>query len=674
MPATRLLTVFIRTWARAALPVIGAACAALVLAPATAGAFTADVEFPASVSVGQAGLTATLTLTNTNALPATVCNMGECDSQGIILVTACTVPDPPGTCKTPDLGVFAVAASATVTLGSCGANPLVTGFSVADAGLAEGSVRLTPIGGSWCSARRRRPPPPASSRCRSPAQAAGDGRRHRGAGPADAPVGRRPRPARRSGAVRERRRPRFDDGAPARPDAAAAARAAAAGTAATARGPGRARSLQVLRGVAAELPPPARRPARPVRPAALARAAHAPALQPGLQEPGQGPAAARAPHVLRDARHGQADSPAHGRRDEPVRAAQADRPAAHPPVRAVAQAPDAGAVPTTPNPARLVDHFRCYDVQAQPASRTVTLRDQFKTTTAKVVRVVRLCNPVRKNNEPVRRAKAHLVCYSITEAAFQPLAVRVRNQFGRAALRIRRPETLCLPSFKEVVQTAAPAAAPPGLDHFKCYEAEQPQFQPRFVGLRDQFGQSEGQVIATRQICNPVRKNNGRVLNPRGASRLLRDAVGRDVPFQPREVRVLNQFGIRQLSVVKPVTLCVPSLKRKGAGAAPTGAEPDARPRPLPLLRRQAAGGGARREARRPVQDDEDEGPADRAPVQPGTQEQRGGAAAAGPPRLLLDQRGAVHAARRHGAQPVRVAPSGSCGRRCCACRRSRSS
>jgi hypothetical protein len=236
----------------------------------------------------------------------------------------------------------------------------------------------------------------------------------------------------------------------------------------------------------------------------------------------------------------------------------------------------AGTVATTPNPTKVLDHFRCYDVQQQPAPQTVKLADQFGTTATKVIRVIRLCNPVRKNNEPVRRAKSHLVCYSIEDAqAFRPLAVRVRNQFGVAALRIRRPETLCLPSFKQVVQTAAASAAPPGLDHFKCYEADQPQLPVRFVGLRDQFGQSEGQVIATRHLCNPVRKNNGKVINPRAHLVCYETPSVGTVPFQPREVRVSNQFGIRQLSVVKPVALCVPSLKRKGAGAAPTGPNPE---------------------------------------------------------------------------------------------------
>jgi len=30
------------------------------------------------------------------------------------------------------------------------------------------------------------------------------------------------------------------------------------------------------------------------------------------------------------------------------------------------------------------------------------------------------------------------------------LSVRVRNQFGLASLRVRRPQTLCLPSFKQL--------------------------------------------------------------------------------------------------------------------------------------------------------------------------------------------------------------------------------
>ena len=113
----------------------------------------------------------------------------------------------------------------------------------------------------------------------------------------------------------------------------------------------------------------------------------------------------------------------------------------------------AGPIASTPNPARLLDHFRCHDVRAQPVTRTVNLRDQFRTAKVKLLAVIRLCIPVRKNNELVRRPEAHLVCYTMRDfrgtPGFRPLTVRVRNQFGRAALRVRRPTTLCLPSRME---------------------------------------------------------------------------------------------------------------------------------------------------------------------------------------------------------------------------------
>ena len=100
----------------------------------------------------------------------------------------------------------------------------------------------------------------------------------------------------------------------------------------------------------------------------------------------------------------------------------------------------AGAAPTGPNPTLVLDHFRCYDVKPQTAARTVTLVDQFKTTKAKVVRVVRLCNPVAQ--EQRGRCAVRRRISSATRSArrpFQPLAVTVRNQFGVAALRVRRP-------------------------------------------------------------------------------------------------------------------------------------------------------------------------------------------------------------------------------------------
>jgi hypothetical protein len=110
------------------------------------------------------------------------------------------------------------------------------------------------------------------------------------------------------------------------------------------------------------------------------------------------------------------------------------------------------APPTTPNPEKAVDHFRCYVVTPVDVSKSVKLKDQFGATATRTLRLVELCTPVSKNGGQVRRPKAHLVCYSIKDAnAFASRNVRVRNQFGLATVQAVRPSTLCLPSFKKVL-------------------------------------------------------------------------------------------------------------------------------------------------------------------------------------------------------------------------------
>ena len=84
----------------------------------------------------------------------------------------------------------------------------------------------------------------------------------------------------------------------------------------------------------------------------------------------------------------------------------------------------------------------------------MTLKDQFGTRPAKTVRLVMICNPVRKQRgstvTKIRRPREHLACYSITETR-RMLARRVvlRNQFERPRLRAVRIRWLCLPSLKQ---------------------------------------------------------------------------------------------------------------------------------------------------------------------------------------------------------------------------------
>lgn len=596
MSATRLLAPSIRTEGRRGLVAV-LAVAAWSMATATAQAvpLTINVAMPTSVTVDQTGLQARITLTNTgvdNASPR-VCNVDECqDAEGLIFVPSCGSPSPAFQCATPDPGVFSFAPTATPVAGSCGASPLMTSLDVVVADAAAGKLRLVPKAGPAITQLVLGPAGSATAACAIDLT------------------------------FSVLKLPNTDAG---REDGVQTLQSVSATTVTTIPGSGVAvgtdtgttQTTVVPRQVTPPpvpppppivvpppvVPPPVP-PPPPVQPSDLDHFKCYEALQPNFRRRLVGtrdqfgqrrtrvlrtrqlcnPVSKNGARILQPRAHlvcyetrdtGDPTPPRtvlvtnqFGQRK--LRTARPNRLCVPSLKRRGTAAP-----PTTPNPTRLLDHFRCYDVEQQPASQTVKLADQFGTTQAKVVRVIRLCNPVRKNNEPVRRAKSHLVCYSITDSpTFRPLAVRVRNQFGRAALRIRRPETLCLPSFKQVLQTEALSAAPPDLDHFKCYEAEQPQLPVRFVGLRDQFGQSEGQVVATRQICNPVRKNDGKVLNPRAHLVCYETPAVGTVPFTPRDVRVSNQFGIRQLSVVRPVTLCVPSLKRKGAGAAPAGPNP----------------------------------------------------------------------------------------------------
>ena len=131
MPMSRLPVLTRRTRGHAGLVAALIALAILVLTPATARALTVDIAWPASVTVGQTGVVGHVTLTNTLDGPATVCDQSECSSEGIIVIPSCASASAAPVCDAPDPGVFSVASTAAIPLGSpCGASPLVTSFDV----------------------------------------------------------------------------------------------------------------------------------------------------------------------------------------------------------------------------------------------------------------------------------------------------------------------------------------------------------------------------------------------------------------------------------------------------------------------------------------------------------------------------------------------------------------
>jgi hypothetical protein len=103
---------------------------------------------------------------------------------------------------------------------------------------------------------------------------------------------------------------------------------------------------------------------------------------------------------------------------------------------------------------------------------------------------------------------------------------------------------------------------PVGVDpeHYQCYSIVQPApFQPRQVRLRDQFGFRTVTVFRPHTLCTPVSKNNALLADTK--SHLVCYVVTASQPVN-RRVEVTNQFGRLQFNVNTANLLCVPSLKR----------------------------------------------------------------------------------------------------------------
>ena len=445
--------------------------AAFAPAPPSADALGVALTMPDTAIVGQAAGTAHLTLTNdTQSVPVSICEPGACSgpSEGLVFIPSCASPSVAPACAAPDPGVFSFGARASVVPGACGANSVITHFAILAPDPASGRLLLVPQGGFETQLILGAMGTPQAT-CditltfgvvRLPA--------------VDALAGR--------------------DGSQTL--SSASAQGTHQGKVGVEQESAVAGHVTTVLAQGSEAPPPPPVVVTPPPPAATApanldhfkcyearqsnlrrrtvsvrdqfgrrraRVVRTRELCNPVSENGGRVRRPRAHLVCYETR----DRGTHFVRRQVLVTNQFGRRklTVTRPTRLCVPSlarRTAGALPSTPNPARLVDHFRCYDVTAQPASRTVTLRDQLRTSVTHVLRVVRLCNPVRNNNEPVRRPGSHLVCYSIRdERAFNPLAVRVRNQFGRAALRVRRPVTLCVASFKRLVAADAAAAAGP---------------------------------------------------------------------------------------------------------------------------------------------------------------------------------------------------------------------
>jgi hypothetical protein len=121
----------------------------------------------------------------------------------------------------------------------------------------------------------------------------------------------------------------------------------------------------------------------------------------------------------------------------------------------------------TPMPGPPLEHFELYKVKRTPRTpkferREVNLVDEFldqyiideneTTVTVKLTRPVQLSVPTAEFYKDIVNPLTHLTCYKVRAPRFRRLDVIVSNQFDPwYKLTVKRPNMLCVPSYKQVV-------------------------------------------------------------------------------------------------------------------------------------------------------------------------------------------------------------------------------
>jgi len=208
-----------------------------------------------------------------------------------------------------------------------------------------------------------------------------------------------------------------------------------------------------------------------------------------------------------------------------------------------------------------LNHFQCYDVARQQFDRfSLSLDDDFGANTVEVRRPKLLCAPVNKNDEdPSAPGDAeHLVGYEIRRDGrrFERFTDEVvQDQFGVLVLDLQRPERLLVPSAKSLTDPATPLAAPPVIDHYKCYRVRGDRRRVAGVTVEDQFGTGVTDVKKPLRLCLPVDKDGEGIVDQ--AARLMCYQL-KPGPRVNQEVFIDNQFGAGSLEVRRARELCVP--------------------------------------------------------------------------------------------------------------------
>jgi hypothetical protein len=130
---------------------------------------------------------------------------------------------------------------------------------------------------------------------------------------------------------------------------------------------------------------------------------------------------------------------------------------------------------------------------------------------------------------------------------------------------VRRPVSLCAPAQKNSERLRNRTG------HLKCYAIAQRGFRRRLVAVRNQFGPGRLTVLRPTSLCLPSLKYAARV---RRAPSLFRArasltdhfkcyAVRQTGRVRPRVVVVADQFGRSRVRLLAPDRLCAPVQKNR---------------------------------------------------------------------------------------------------------------
>ena len=81
----------------------------------------------------------------------------------------------------------------------------------------------------------------------------------------------------------------------------------------------------------------------------------------------------------------------------------------------------------------------------------VTVEDKYLDEEVQLKKPVGLGVPTDKNGEGIANPSAHLTCYSVRAPRFQKAGVEVINQFGQFRLTLKKPNMLCVPTYKVAI-------------------------------------------------------------------------------------------------------------------------------------------------------------------------------------------------------------------------------